>query len=143
MASAVFVSALGNFVSALFLIISAYVYVSLIRQISARPALPPDSPSRVFGLPEAMVAAFLISFLLLNVIAAVSRPSSNSLLSTRDLVINLILIVAVVLILVGFLKLRGFDLEVLGGFSKIGIIRAIGTGAVLLILSYPLINLAD
>lgn len=125
----------------LWLLVGAFIYISVIRQIGVRNSPSPDESTRTFGLPEAIVAAVLISLLLLNVIASSSRPAIQ--LSTRDLAANLVLTIVVVLILVGFLQLRGFDLDSLGGFSKIGIVRAVSTGAVLLFFVYPLITVAD
>jgi membrane protease YdiL (CAAX protease family) len=146
MASA-FVSVLGIAYS-LWLLAGVYVYLSLIRQISARTSPSPDAPSRTFGLAEAIVATFLISFLLLNVFVAISKPStalsssSAPVDQTHALVSGLILVIVIVFILVGFLKLRGLDLDALGGFSKFGIVRAVSTGAALLIFAWPLVSLA-
>ncbi len=42
-----------------------------------------------------------------------------------------------------FLQLRGFDLSSLAGFFKIGFVRAVGTGIILLLAAYPLIALAN
>ena len=118
------------------------MYVALIRQISARTVASPEAGSaKTFGLPEAVVAFFLISLMLVNVVASVSAPSIA--LSARDLSINLILTVVVVLILVGFLELRRFDIDVSAGLSKLGAGRAIGTGALLLCAAYPLILATD
>ena len=61
--------------SLLYLLVSVYVYISLIRQIGARASAPADGPTKTFGLPEAILAAALMLFLLLNIIASVSRPS--------------------------------------------------------------------
>ncbi|MDB6146898.1 MAG: amino terminal protease self-immunity [Spartobacteria bacterium] len=141
MSSQSFFSALGYTANVLFLFAGLYVYVSLIRQISARQTPPPEELPKRFGLPEAIIAAFLMSLLLLNVAMAASAPAAE--LNTRDLVANLVVTVMVVLILVGFLTLRGFHLDALAGFSKLGIVRAIGTGALLLLAAYPLIVFAD
>ena len=46
---------------------AAGVYLALIAQINARTPVPTDRPARMFGLPEAILAAVLISFLLLNI----------------------------------------------------------------------------
>ena len=138
MASA-FVSVLGIAYS-LWLLAGVYVYLSLIRQISARTSPSLDAAPPTFGLAEAIVAAFLISFLLLNVFVAISTPAA--LPSTHGLVSGLILVIVIVFILVGFLKLRGLDLDALGGFSKFGIVRAVSTGAALLIFAWPLVSLA-
>jgi len=53
--------------SLLYLLASIYVYISLIRQISARTSAPVGEPTKRFGLPEAILAAALIGFLLLNI----------------------------------------------------------------------------
>jgi membrane protease YdiL (CAAX protease family) len=135
------VSAVGTVVYTVLFLTGLYVYIALIRQISARSA-PADAENvRTFGVAEAVVAIILISFLLLSVIGSVSGPAGP--LSTRDLVVSLILTIAVLLILVGFLKLRGLDVDTLAGFSRIGIVRAVGTGALLLLAAYPLIAAAD
>lgn len=143
MLSGGFVSALFPVVFALLFVIGVYVYTALIRQISARPADPPagTTPAKTFGIPEAIVAVLLISFLLVNVVASISAPLTP--LNTRDLAANLVLTIVVVLILVGFLELRGFDLDTSAGLSKFGIVRAVSTGALLLLAAYPLITTAD
>ena len=118
MLSAALVSVFVAIVYAAWFLVGSYVYVALIRQISARPASPPDAgAAKTFGLPEAVVAFILVSLMLVNVIASVSTPLPG--LSTRDLAGNLILTVVVVLIVVGFLELRGFDLDVSAGLSLV------------------------
>src|SRR5205823_1649862 len=126
----------SNVLFALYFLASIYIYISLIRQISARTSATAADTKR-FGLPEAIVAAALIFFLLLNISASVSGPSAQ--LSTRNLLANLLLTVLVVLSIVTFLQLRGFDLGSLGGFFKIGFVRALGTGIILLFFDYTLI----
>ena len=42
-----------------------------------------------------------------------------------------------------FLRLRGFNLSAVAGFSKISFLRALSIGIVLLIAAYPLIAMAD
>src|SRR5437763_16609734 len=63
--------------SLLYVLASLYVYTSLIHQISARKpgSVGANAPARTFGLPEAILAALLILFLLLSFGALVSRPS--------------------------------------------------------------------
>ena len=82
-----------NFLSLLYVLVSAYVYISLIRQISARASDPvvADAPARAFGLPEAILAAVLILFLLLNIGASISRPSID--FSARNLLANFLLMI--------------------------------------------------
>ena len=126
---------------ALYFLASVYVYISLIRQIGARTSEPSGSPARAFGLPEAILAAALVLFLLLNIIASASRPSVE--LSARNLLVNLLFTMFVVLFIMTFLQLRGFDLSSLAGFFKIGFVRALSTGTILLLAAYPLILLAN
>ena len=52
--------------SLLYLLVSIYVYISLIRQIGARTLIPASGPTKTFGLPEAILAAALVLFLLLG-----------------------------------------------------------------------------
>jgi membrane protease YdiL (CAAX protease family) len=125
----------------LYFLASVYVYISLIRQIGARTSEPAGSPARAFGLPEAILAGTLILFLLLNITASVSRPSVE--ISAHSLFVNLLFTMFVVLVIVTFLQLRGFDLSSLAGFFKIGFVRALSTGIILLLAAYPLISLAN
>ncbi len=130
-----------NVFFAFYFLASVYVYISLIRQIGARTSDPSGSPARAFGLPEAILAGALILFLLLNISASVSRPSVE--ISSRNLLANLLFTMFVVLFIMTFLQLRGFDLSSLSGFFKIGFVRAVGTGIILLLAAYPLISLAN
>ena len=132
-----------GFLSLLYVLVSVYVYISLIHQISARALNPlgTDAPARIFGLPEAILAAVLILFLLLNIGASISRPSND--FSASNLLGNFLLMIFVVLAVVTFLQLRRFDLASLGGFSRISFVRALSTGAILLFFAYPLILWSD
>lgn len=130
-----------NVFFALYFLVSIYVYISLSRQIGARTLEPSSSPARAFGLPEAILAAALVVFLLLNISASISHPSVE--ISTRNLLANLLFTMFVVLFIAAFLRLRGFDLSSLAGFFKIGFIRTLGTGIILLLAAYPLISLAS
>jgi membrane protease YdiL (CAAX protease family) len=137
-------SVLGLLLSALYLVASVYVYISLIHQISARTrnAFDADAATkRNFGLPEAVLAALLILFLLLTIGSSVSQPSIQ--FSARNLLGNFLLSAFVVLFVVTFLQFRGFDVSSLGGFFRRGFIRTLSTGAVLLFFAYPLILLSD
>jgi CAAX protease family protein len=126
---------------ALYFLASVYVYISLIRQIGARTSEPSGSPAKAFGLPEAILAGALILFLLLSISASVSRPSIE--ISARNLLANLLFTMFVVLFIMTFLQLRGFDLSSLAGFFKIGFVRTLSTGTILLLAAYPLILLAN
>jgi len=137
-------SVLGLLLSILYLLASLYIYISLIYQISART---PDgfgadaATTRRFGLPEAILAALLILFLFLTIGASVSQPSIQ--FSARNLLANFLLTGCVVLVIITFLQFRGFDVSSLGGFFRLGFIRTLSTGAILLFFAYPLILLSD
>src|SRR6266508_4913686 len=130
-----------NVFFAFYFLASVYVYISLIRQIGVRTSDPSGSPARAFGLPEAILAGALILFLLLNISASVLRPSVE--ISSRNLLANLLFTMFVVLFIMTFLQLRGFDVSSLAGFFKIGFVRALSTGIILLLAAYPLISLAN
>lgn len=129
--------------SALYLIASVCVYLSLISQIStgARNASTADAPERTFGFPEAILASVLIVFLLMTVSSAVPDPSLQ--FNPRNLLANLLLTALVVLLIVTLLQFRGFDVGALAGLFRISFFRALGTGAMLLFFAYPLIGLSE
>jgi membrane protease YdiL (CAAX protease family) len=137
-------SLIGTVLLVVYAIASAYVYISLIYQISARTpdAFGADAgTTRRFGLPEAILAALLILFLFLTIGASVSQPSIQ--FSARNLLANFLLTGCVVLVIITFLQFRGFDVSSLGGFFRLGFIRTLSTGAILLFFAYPLILLSD
>jgi uncharacterized protein len=134
-------SAAGSLVSAIFLFASIFIYVSLTRQIASRNSASNAGSIRTFGLPEMILAAALISFLLLNVLGAGSQSAMH--LSSRDLAANFLFTLVVVFFIAAFLRLRRLDLNTLGGFSTMSFGRALGTGLVLLFAAYPLIALGD
>ena len=117
------------------------IYFALVWQTKARPApIPADEPRR-FGLPEGVVAALLTLFLLFGLFVTISHPAPK--LRDDVLVQNLFFILAIVLVIAAFLRLRGFNLSAEAGFSKISFLRALSIGIVLLIAAYPLIAMAD
>jgi membrane protease YdiL (CAAX protease family) len=129
--------------SLLYVLASLYVYISLIHQISARrpSSIGADEPTRTFGLLEAIVAALLILFLSVSIGASVSQPSIQ--FNAHNLIGNFLLMVFLVLFIVTFLQLRGFDVGSLGGFYRISFLRTLSTGAILLFFAYPLILWSD
>jgi CAAX protease family protein len=134
----------GLLLSVLYLLASLYFYISLAYQISARTRNPFDadtSTTRSFGLPEAILAALLISFLFLTIGASVSQPSIQ--FSARNLLANFLLTGCVVLVIVTFLRFRGYDVASLGGFFRLSFMRTLSTGVMLLFFAYPLILLSD
>src|SRR5205809_5929652 len=67
-----------NVLFALYFLASIYVYVSLIPQISVRTSVPAGESGKRFGLPEAILAAVLITLLFRGISASVSRPSAQA-----------------------------------------------------------------
>ena len=137
-----FLPALSAVINAFFLVAGVYIYVSLVRQISSRVTEPDASLVRRFGWPEAVLAlslAFVFLYFLLAGTSSqkVTRMENHHLIGSAVFTIGLLLMVA------GFLRLRRFDLDALGGFSKIGFFRTAVTGGVLMLAAYPLIFLAD
>ncbi len=116
------------------------VYLALVAEINRRSPAG-ELPGKTFGLPEAVLAAALIGFLLLNISASASRPSLQ--FSTRSLVENLLFTLAILLFIVTFLQFRGFNVGALGGLARMNVTRAIGIGMVLLFFAYPLVGLTE
>ena len=135
------IPALSAVIQAFLLVAGVYIYVSLLRQIAARPPNAEIPPARTFGWPEAVIAILLTSFFLVTLAGAsthnISRMRSIDLVASGALTAGLLLAVA------GFLRLRRFDLNLIGGFSRIGFFRTVVTGAILILAAYPLIFLAD
>jgi uncharacterized protein len=146
MLAGAFSSAVANLFVALLVLAGLAIYLTLIRQISARRSTTADvttdaAPARTFGLPETFLAAVLILFLLINITAAVGRSPVQ--LRSRDLIANLLLTLFVVFLIAAFLKLRGIDIDALAGFSKASLKRAVSTAIILLLAAAPLIALAE
>jgi len=137
----VFVEALGNFANALFLLASVYIFVALIRQIAARPVEAGPETTRVFGLPEAILAGALT----LLFVAALAKQAPGDVVNLRtvDIIKGGLFLVGLLLFVILFLKLRRFDVSNLAGFSKLTFARATGTGLILLAASWPLIVVAS
>jgi membrane protease YdiL (CAAX protease family) len=128
----------------LFILAGLFVYLSLARQIAAR-GVSESSPleMRHFGFPEAIVATLLAIWFLLNVWVALTTHRDISGMHTRELVANALFTIGLVCFLFVYLRLRGFDVAALAGFSKLGFGRILSTGIILLFAAYPLIYLAD
>lgn len=148
MFASAFSSAIGNIFVVLLVLAGAAIYTTLIRQISARRAGPaievaPDAPPvRTFGLPEACLALGLIAFLLVNIVLSFERTGPVQ-LNSRDLVANFLLSSFLVFLIAVVLKLRGLDIDALGGFSKSSFKRSVSTAVVLLLAATPLIGMAE
>jgi len=136
-----FFPALSAVFYALFLITGVYIYASLIRQIAARAPNSEPPALRTFGWPEALLAFFLACFFLLTLSGGAARNPSR--IGNRELIASAAFTLGLLLAVAGFLRLRRFDLDSLGGFSKIGFFRTAITAGVFILAAYPLILLAD
>jgi uncharacterized protein len=136
--------ALGFFFVA-FVFVGLSIYFALVWQINNRRTVVGADlsvePRKTFGLPEAFLAAGLVLFLLMNVTASIGRSPVQ--LTNRDLIANFLFTLFIVFFVAAFLKLRGIDIDSLGGFSKTSLKRALSTGVVLLLAGAPLILLAE
>jgi membrane protease YdiL (CAAX protease family) len=140
MSSASLITVFG-IVYALWFVGGAYIYVALVRQIAARRSTSSDEATAPFGVPEAILAAFLALWFLALAAVSISSPSVE--LTDRGVIGSLVLTLGIVGGIVVLLKVRGQNVEALAGFSKLGAWRAIATGVILLIFAYPLISMAD
>jgi len=139
-------SAFGILLGSLIVIVSALVYLILIRQIRARRTTAIVGPEivpaqKTFGLPEAFLATGLVSFLLMNVATSFRRTPAH--LTSHDLTANLLFTLFIVFFVAAFLKLRGIDIDSLGGFSKTSLKRALSIAVILLLAATPLILFAE
>ena len=135
------IPAISAVIQAFLLVAGVYIYVSLLRQIATRPPNAEIPPVRTFGWPEAVVAALLTSFFLLTLAGSAAHNASR--MRSIDLIASGALTIGMLLAIAGFLRLRRFDLNLVGGFSRIGFFRTVVTGAILILAAYPLIFLAD
>jgi membrane protease YdiL (CAAX protease family) len=136
--------ALGFFFFA-FIFVGLSIYLALVWQISARRTIANQEiagpPPKMFGLPEAGVACLVSAFFLWMIIRSASGARSQ--VTTSVVVAGELLFITIVLIVLAFLNIRGFDIDALAGFSKSSLRRALSTGIVLLLAAWPLIALAD
>jgi membrane protease YdiL (CAAX protease family) len=135
------IPALSAVLNAFFLVAGVYIYASLLRQIAVRLPNTAPPPFRTFDWPEAVIALLLTSFFLLTLAGASSHNVPQ--MQTRDLIASAVLTMGLLLALTAFLFLRRFDLNSLGGFSRMGFFRSFITAGVLILAAYPLIFLAD
>jgi uncharacterized protein len=146
MLAGAFSSALWTLFGSLIVLASVFVYLTLIRQINARHAIAnaeiDAAPRKTFGLPEAFLATGLVLFLLMNVTASFRRRSPVQ-LGSHDLIVNFLFALFIVFFVAAFLKVRGIDIDSLGGFSRTSLKRALSTAVVLLLAATPLILLAE
>ena len=136
-----FFTALAAATNALLLIAGVYIYIALCRQISAR--VGDERPEqKTFGLPDVFLGGALATLFVFNALAAGSA-AGDLVLSTRHLAANAAVSLGLLLFVAAFLQIRRIDLDSLGGFSKLGFWRTLGTAGILILAAYPLIFLAD
>ena len=136
-----FLPALSAVVHAFFLVAGVYIYVSLVRQISSRVTEPDVPFVRKFDRPEAVLAVCLVVLFFYTVAGDSSQKVTR--MGNQDLIYSAAFTIGLLLAVAGFLRLRRFDLDALGGFSKMGFFRTAVTGGILMLAAYPLIFLAD
>ncbi|MEP6975351.1 MAG: type II CAAX endopeptidase family protein [Spartobacteria bacterium] len=132
---------MNSLLNTLLVVAGLYVYLSLYRQVALRGNGAAALGERQLGFPEAIAAALLVGWFALNILAAskIQQPTFR----TSDLLITGAFSLAVVSIVAALLRLRGFSVLSLGGFSRLGFGRIVSTAAVLLFAAYPLIFLGD
>ncbi|MDQ2658969.1 MAG: hypothetical protein M3Y03_00955, partial [Verrucomicrobiota bacterium] len=136
-----FSTAVAAVTNTLFLLGSIYIYLWLAKQIAARRDEFSTETRVDFGLPDVVLALVLATLFALN--AATSAQSGKVVLHTNDLIANALISAGLFLFVAAFLKLRGRDVGLLAGFSKLSFSRTLTTGFVLLFAAYPLIFVAD
>lgn len=138
-------SALATLLGSLLVLAGILVYRTLIRQIKVRRAavtVETDVPTgKAFGLAELLVAIAVILLFFWMIANAVSQKPAT--VSTPMIIANELLFIAIVLLVMAYLRLRGFMLDALAGFSKITLKRALSTGFILLLAAWPLIAVAE
>lgn len=137
-----FLSTLGAIGYVLYILIGIYIYGALIRQITVRSASSDPMP-RNFGLPDAVVAILLSGLFLFTI--TLSATGSQDVVNprTHDLLAAALFTVGLLIFLLAFLRLRGFNLSALAGLTKLSFGRVLSTGTILLFAGYPIILLAD
>ena len=141
MSSLALAQALWSIAITVWFFLGLFVYVALIRQVSVRAVPMGDTAPKRFGIPEALIAALLMSLLVLNLVSG--QPAAANDINNEDLIKNFILTGVVVFVLLAFLVFRGFDLDTLAGLSKVGMVRAVAIAAILLFFAFPFIGLIE
>jgi hypothetical protein len=137
-----FLSTLGSVGFVLYILIGFYIYSSLSRQIGAR-ASTAETTQRTFGFPDVIIATLLSGLFLFTIALSLSDSRAPANPRTHDLLSGALFTVGLLVFLIAFLRLRGFDLTDLMGLTKIGFGRVLSTGMILLFAAYPIILLAD
>jgi len=134
-----------EFLFVAFVVLGLLIYLALTLQIATRRrAVGPDvnvAPKKTFGLPEVFLGGAFASLVLRNIYLALTRSPVP--LSSPNLAENFLATVFIVCFIAAFLKLRGIDIDSLGGFSKTSLKRALSTAVILLLAATPLILVAE
>ncbi len=136
-----FFTAASAVTNAIFLLAGVYIYIALVRQIIARHAVP-FVREETFGVPDVIVSLILGAILLLSAVGSV-RQTGSVIPKTSDLILTGFVETGIVVLLVGFLIMRGRNVDSLGGFSRLGFSRTFFTGAILVLAAYPFVLIAD
>lgn len=136
-----FLQAVAAVINVLFLVAGIYIYLALARQVGARTRGAGETAQR-FAWPDAILAAALGSLFALNA-AASTAQSGKMTMGSNDLIFNGLVSAAMFVFVAAFLQLRGLSVALMAGFSKLGFVRTLMTGTILLFAAYPLIFLAD
>ncbi len=137
-----FLTAIAAIANLLFLVGGVYIYLSVVRQVSARPAVALEEGERRFGWPEVVLAcslAALFAFSAERALAQTVKPT----LEPNDLIANVVISLGLLVLVAAFLFWRGLPVSRIAGFNVLPLWRVVTTGMVLLFASYPLIVLGD
>ena len=137
-----FMTTVAAVVNALLVLAAVFVYLSLVRQIGARPEADSTDGEPTFGWPEALLGLVLATLFTLNAAVSTSQ-TGNVVLSTQDLVGNAMVSLGLLTFIYALLTVRRIDVNELAGFSKLGFWRTLMTASILLFFAYPLIAVAD
>src|SRR4051812_11710239 len=95
-------SAFAAVANVIFVLIAAYIYSSLIRQISARSTTI-EATQRNFGLADAIVAILLSGLFLSNIALSFSTARDVTSPRIRDLMAGALLTIGILVFLIAFL----------------------------------------
>jgi membrane protease YdiL (CAAX protease family) len=131
-----------SLINTLLVAIGLCVYLSLLRQVATRDVGGTTAlDEKRFGFPEAILAVLFVGWYALNVVLALRV--GDRVVQTGDLILTAAVSFLLIVILVTVLRLRGFNIISLGGFSRLGFGRIVSTAAVLLFAAYPLLYVGE
>jgi membrane protease YdiL (CAAX protease family) len=127
-----------------FLVVGFAIYTAIIWQIRSRRGADsvPEigaAPPKTFGIPDAILASAVSAY----IVAGITLSGPSGTMNNRALVAGVLLTLFIVFLIGALLKLRGLDIDALGGFSTTTLKRAISTAIILLLAAAPLIVVAE